>query len=204
MFVDVNGNHVNFFSSNASCSDSVIQPVEDKCSISFLLNNDTVPPVVEERDRQITLSSYKSSWSEAEMHLLKEAVGRYGINKWKWVAAFTGKHHMQCKVEWEKSVNPDCTSGFWSQSEDDRLKELVRIHGEREWVTVALSMPGRTNAHCRNRWKILKSKQLKGTDNHSWLLSEDKMLENVLKNESIRDWKEIAQLISGKRVQLKV
>jgi hypothetical protein len=61
----------------------------------------------------------------------------------------------------------------WNKDEDIQLKSLVKSHGGRHWKAIALGMPSRSAAQCRQRWAGLcrpnKAKR-------AWTSSEDKQL----------------------------
>ncbi len=40
----------------------------------------------------------------------------------------------------------------WTPEEDEKLKEMVHKHGDRNWQTVALAFEGRTDQQCLHRW----------------------------------------------------
>jgi hypothetical protein len=42
--------------------------------------------------------------------------------------------------------------GSWRDSEDDLLRDAVRLHGTNQWDSVASAVPGRTPMQCRERW----------------------------------------------------
>nr|QIN53286.1 R2R3-MYB transcription factor [Selaginella moellendorffii] len=62
--------------------------------------------------------------------------------------------------ESENSVDRDadcsqsklCHRGHWRPAEDEKLKELVRIHGPQNWNVIAEKLEGRSGKSCRLRW----------------------------------------------------
>lgn len=41
----------------------------------------------------------------------------------------------------------------FTTDEDAQLSELVRLHGEEDWMTISCLMPGRNPRQCRERWR---------------------------------------------------
>ena len=48
--------------------------------------------------------------------------------------------------------NPSTKKAKWRPEEDKALIESVKIHGTKNWVTVASLVPGRNPKQCRERW----------------------------------------------------
>ena len=64
-------------------------------------------------------------------------------------------------------------TGKWTKQEDESLKNIVPIYGEKQWRKIASHMNGRTSIQCLHRWtKILKPGLIKGP----WTHLEDKKL----------------------------
>ncbi|CAN6323217.1 unnamed protein product [Urochloa humidicola] len=42
--------------------------------------------------------------------------------------------------------------GPWTEEEDDTLKAMVDVYGERKWAVVSKHLPGRIGKQCRERW----------------------------------------------------
>ncbi|KAI3511566.1 hypothetical protein L1887_18721 [Cichorium endivia] len=42
--------------------------------------------------------------------------------------------------------------GHWKPSEDAKLRELVALHGPKNWNKISEQLPGRTGKSCRLRW----------------------------------------------------
>jgi hypothetical protein len=53
--------------------------------------------------------------------------------------------------------------GRWNKEEDEKLKRLVEVHGER-WDFVASHFPDRADVQCQHRWqKVVNPELVKGT-----------------------------------------
>lgn len=42
--------------------------------------------------------------------------------------------------------------GAWSSEEDELLKQLIELHGTKNWTVIANGIPGRSGKSCRLRW----------------------------------------------------
>ena len=62
--------------------------------------------------------------------------------------------------------------------EDKLLQQLVRIHGEDNWLAVARGMIGRTPRQCRERYRSYLMPELK---NGPWSTEEDNLLLHLVK-----------------------
>nr|CAB3498648.1 unnamed protein product [Digitaria exilis] len=49
-------------------------------------------------------------------------------------------------------VRPPSHRGLWTKEEDETLKAMVKVHGERKWAAIAQHLPGRIGKQCRERW----------------------------------------------------
>ncbi|CAG9323054.1 unnamed protein product [Blepharisma stoltei] len=106
-------------------------------------------------------------WSDAEDELLKQLLLTKTV-KWGLVAnelntkihknikIRTGK---QCKERWNNHLNPNINRGDWSQSEDLKLLELHKEHGN-HWSLIAKGIVTRTESAIKNRIKSLKNKEM--------------------------------------------
>lgn len=61
----------------------------------------------------------------------------------------------------------------FSAEEDEKLKHLVEIMGEKKWDDIAKEMPGRNGRQCRDRYK---NYLIQGFFNGEWTKEEDEML----------------------------
>jgi hypothetical protein len=78
----------------------------------------------------------------------------------------------------------------WTQKQDQRLIEGVRIRGAGNWTKIAKLVPGRTATQCRKRWMIL-SKQ-NPNSGQAWTEDDDKKLV-TLYQELGYQWARIAE-----------
>lgn len=99
-------------------------------------------------------SILKGRWTSQEDNALKEAVSHY-INSvdsqgnpqpipWNKVSKrIPQRTGAQCQARWTEALDPRIRKGKWSPSEDEILKEGVRMFG-RCWIRIAEMIDGRT------------------------------------------------------------
>ena len=62
--------------------------------------------------------------------------------------------------EIKKAIN----RGRWTKEEDEKLRKLVEIHGER-WDFIASHYPDRAEVQCQHRWnKVVNPNIVKGQE----------------------------------------
>ncbi|KAI3893037.1 hypothetical protein MKW92_025990 [Papaver armeniacum] len=108
---------------------------------------------MEEVSKCRTSDPMKGHWTAEEDTLLRRAVRRFKGRSWKKIAArVNGRTGVQCLHRWQNVLNPELVKGPWSKEEDEVVVELVKIHGENKWSTIAEALPGRIGKQCRERW----------------------------------------------------
>jgi hypothetical protein len=134
-------------------------------------------------------------WTEEEDDLLREAVADYGGKSWKKIASrLSGRTDVQCLHRWQKVLKPGLVKGPWTQEEDTKVVELVKLHGNKKWSFIARQLKGRLGKQCRERWyNHLNPDINKG----EWTNEEDKLLIEA-HNELGNRWAEIAKRLSGR------
>ncbi|KAL4899825.1 hypothetical protein BDW74DRAFT_188857 [Aspergillus multicolor] len=108
---------------------------------------------------KISLSSRKGTWSGAEDHLLRKAVGKFGF-QWTKVAGMVGSRHPdQCAKRWHHSLDPNVKRGPWASDEDSSLINAVQRIG-RDWKEIGRELfPNRSTTDIKNRYVILSRRQ---------------------------------------------
>jgi len=96
-------------------------------------------------------------------------------------------------------AKPKTAGGKWSQEEDDRLREVVREHGPKNWKVISkLAFNGaRSDVQCLHRWqKVLRPGLVKGP----WLQSEDEIIVHLISKHGLGHikWSEIAASLPGR------
>ena len=86
----------------------------------------------------------------------------------------------------------------WTEEEDRALKEIISLHGAKNWKRIALLLDtARTDVQCLHRWnKVLKPGLHKG----SWSKEEDEIVYNmvVLHGVGKVKWSSIASELPGR------
>ncbi|KAF8985301.1 hypothetical protein BGZ46_005045 [Entomortierella lignicola] len=67
----------------------------------------------------------------------------------------------QCRSAYESSFKNHLKNVKWTPEEDEALKENVRKYGRKNWIGIALRIPGKDNWECRLRWAELQDPELK-------------------------------------------
>uniref|UniRef100_J3L5Y9 Uncharacterized protein n=1 Tax=Oryza brachyantha TaxID=4533 RepID=J3L5Y9_ORYBR len=90
--------------------------------------------------------------------------------------------------------NPGPFKGAWTRQEDEVLKQMVILHGDRKWSTIAKSLPGRIGKQCRERWTNHLRPDIK---KDVWTEEDDAMLIEAHKTYGNR-WSVIARCLPGR------
>ncbi|KAG2380863.1 hypothetical protein LR48_Vigan11g121000 [Vigna angularis] len=137
----------------------------------------------------------KDGWTEKEDETLKNAVEVFNGKNWKKIAEFfPDKSEVQCLHRWKKVLNPELVKGHWTKEEDDKIIELVSIHGPTKWSLIAQSLPGRIGKQCRERWCNHLSPDIK---KDPWTLEEELALMKAHCTHGNK-WAEIAKVLCGR------
>ncbi len=132
-------------------------------------------------------------WTEDEDEQLKNLVDQYG-EKWIEIAKeMSGRTNIQCREHYKNTLNPTIKHGKWTEEEDEQLKNLVNQHGEK-WAEIAKKMLGRTDVHCRNRYKRTLNPAIK---RGKWTEKEDEQLQNLV-DQYGEKWAKIAKEMPGR------
>ncbi|XP_076945641.1 transcription factor MYB52-like [Bidens hawaiensis] len=86
------------------------------------------------------------------------------------------------------------TKGHWKPSEDVKLRNLVAVHGPRNWKTKSQQFPGRSGKSCRLRWVNQLDPRIKKTvfsrEEENILIAAHAVFGN--------QWSQIANFIPGR------
>lgn len=98
------------------------------------------------------------------MHLIglvREAVAQFGLDgvDWKGIGQMMNKTARQCRDRYKNYLSPGIVNGPWTAEEDILLRESVESLGC-HWSVMMKYFPGRTDVNLKNRWSILKERNV--------------------------------------------
>mmetsp|Transcript_34322 Transcript_34322/g.49876 ORF Transcript_34322/g.49876 Transcript_34322/m.49876 type:complete len:738 (+) Transcript_34322:178-2391(+) len=83
---------------------------------------------------------------------------------------------------------------IWTSAEDELLKSLVTVHGTKDWLLIAESLPERTGKQCRERWHNHLDCGIKKGD---WTQEEDEIIMTMQKTIG-NQWSKITKMLPGR------
>ena len=86
------------------------------------------------------------------------------------------------------------TNHKFSPDEDQRLRELVKQFGEKDWDEIAANMKGRNERQCHDRWTYYLSPNI---NNSPWTKEEDDLLLDLSKKLNYK-WVKISKHFKGR------
>ena len=95
-----------------------------------------------------------SPWSAEEDDRLLAGIYHYGLSDWQRVSQFVGngRTRAQCGQRWLRCLDPNMKKDKWSPDEDQKLLQLVEVHGPHAWAKIAKELGNRTDVMCRYRY----------------------------------------------------
>ena len=102
-------------------------------------------------------------------------------------------------TSWTSEDKGKHTGGRWSQEEDNRLKEVVKELGPKNWKVISKKAfnGSRSDVQCLHRWqKVLKPGLVKGP----WTAKEDAIIVDLINTHGIGNikWSEISYHLPGR------
>jgi hypothetical protein len=96
-------------------------------------------------------------WTAEEDSRLVEAVKVHGCENWTQIAGIIGgdRTRSQCAQRWHRGVNPKISKSNWSAEEEQKLIDLVKVHGDKAWTRIAHDLGDRADVQCRFRYRFL-------------------------------------------------
>jgi hypothetical protein len=79
-------------------------------------------------------------------------------------------------------------TGKWTADEDIKLKDAVQTYSGKNWVAIAVLVPGRTRLQCHNRWHtslVYSIDQVTGRKGQ-WTADEDSKLKDAVETHCTR------------------
>jgi phosphoribosylanthranilate isomerase len=158
-------------------------------------------------DPSIDLANERTGkWDEDEDIKLKDAVQMHGGKDWAAIAALVpGRTRNQCRDRWKGTLDPIIggmtrRTGKWTLDEDNKLKDAVQTHGDKDWTAIAALVPGRTKIQCNNRWKDALDPRIDRASGNTdkWADNEDTKLKDAVKLHGGKDWVAISALVPGR------
>jgi hypothetical protein len=103
----------------------------------------------------------KRKFTAAEDALIKSMVARDPHPDWVHIAsALDDRSARQCRERWRNYIKPVIDSRPWTAEEDQILTREFQNLG-RQWNTIAVFLPGRTEVNVKNRWTKLRRVRLR-------------------------------------------
>jgi regulation of enolase protein 1 (concanavalin A-like superfamily) len=158
-------------------------------------------------DPSIDLANNRTGkWTVDECSQLKSAVQTHGGKDWAAIALLVpGRTQKQCCSRWRDTLhlNSDQTygrTGKWTADEDSKLKNALRTHGGKDWATIALLVPGRTQKQCHTRWRDALDLKIDQTNERTgiWTVVEDMRLKVAVQTYGDKDWGAISELVPSR------
>jgi hypothetical protein len=143
-------------------------------------------------------------WTAAESKLLKDAVEKYNGKNWDAIAALVpGRTKKQCTNRWYHALVPSVGTGrtdTWTTEDDNKLKDAVEKHGDKNWDAITVLLPGRTKVQCWSRWHVAVDPRIDRTAPRTgpWTKDEDDKLKKAAEKYGGKNWDAVAALVPSR------
>ncbi|KAI7865005.1 hypothetical protein BDF14DRAFT_1709383, partial [Spinellus fusiger] len=155
------------------------------------------PSNIQQRYRALFGIEVIGPWTKEEIDCLRELVVDEETTDWAYVQRKLPMPRplLHIKQTWQHSINPKIVHGKWSEEETERLVGLVRMLGDKNWVSVSKHMTTRTPRQCLERWKWQVNTKKKG----QFTKEEDELLLKVVKIHGDQDFLLIQKEMKSER-----
>jgi hypothetical protein len=127
-------------------TDTPLRRISDILTISCI-------PIAQPRPTVSRVPTRKNTrtWTEYEDKRLICGLHRYGFDNLQQVAQFVGngRTRSQCSQRWFRVLDPRISREAWTADEEERLTNLIQLHGKRAWGKIANALGSRTDSQCR-------------------------------------------------------
>ena len=146
---------------------------------------------------EIKKPKLQKKWSRDEDNLLLELAKRYNSKCWKKIScSFEDKTPLQCFSRY-KRIRPGIVKGSWTKEEDEKIFEMVEIHGK-AWSKISKILVTRNGKQIRDRFiNILDPSIKKG----KFSIEEDLKLLNLYRTFGTK-WATISKFFENRTADM--
>lgn len=99
-------------------------------------------------------------------------VNKYGTRDWNLISEeMKTRNARQCRERWNYYLSPSVSTSAWTDEEDEQLISMHKQFGSK-WVFLTRFFPSRTDSQIKNRFKILKRREVRMRLESSSAISE--------------------------------
>ncbi len=107
------------------------------------------------------------------------------------------RSEMLCASRRSKVLSPSLIKGQWTPEEDQKVIDLVHLHGAKKWTLIARHLNGRIGKQCRERWHNHLNPEI---NKKPWTQEEDGVIIEAHGRYG-NQWSRIAKLLQVKNCQ---
>ncbi len=137
----------------------------------------------------------KGKWDKEENQKFLNLVKIYP-NNWALISREMGNRSLQqCYQHWFRVMDPKIIKKDWTNEEDQKLIELVKIH-QTNWKEIVKEFPGRHSGQCHQRWNSYLNPNI---NKNEWSVEEDQKLFQIIQKIGKGNWVEVANELGNGR-----